>query len=89
MFLFRSHGWSDAQQPFAHPPHDTCHAPSLPSHDLWRIAEPQHEQAINRIAETLVEKVEGGFEVEAKPPRLHVSIYDAIFGQKLKEGEKP
>jgi len=37
-------------------------------HDLWRITEPQHMRAVDKIAETIAAKVDDGFEVEAKPP---------------------
>jgi len=46
-------------------------------HDLWRITEPQHGQAVERIAETIVAKLEDGFEVEARPPKPSISF--AIF----------
>jgi hypothetical protein len=35
-------------------------------HDLWRTCEPQHEHAVNRIAEAIATKVEEGFEVEVR-----------------------
>jgi hypothetical protein len=37
-------------------------------HDLWRITEPQHMHAVDKIAETIAAKVDDGFEVETKPP---------------------
>ena len=56
-------------------------------HDLWRITEPQHGQAVDKLAEIVTEKIDSGFEVERKPPAPFFSfghLYDGPKG----DGEK-
>jgi hypothetical protein len=38
-------------------------------HDLWRVTEPQHDNAVRRIAQALAERIDDGFEVMERPPR--------------------
>jgi hypothetical protein len=58
--------------------------PRYQRHDLWRTCEPQHDHAVNRIAETLAEKLDDGFLVEARPPKQAPSVDDI-----LRDGSRP
>jgi hypothetical protein len=56
-------------------------------HDLWRITEPQHTNAVNKIAETLTAKIEDQFELQEKPTRAPFSLAYLYKGRKEDGGE--
>ena len=47
-------------------------------HDLWRVAEPHHQRAVDRIAETLAAKVDEDFEIETRAARRGLSVADIL-----------
>jgi hypothetical protein len=57
-------------------------------HDLWRTCEPQHGHVVDRIAETIIEKVDEGFAVEKRTPKPVINFTYLYSGPNIDGGEK-
>jgi hypothetical protein len=57
-------------------------------YDLWRVTEPQHQHAVDRIAETLVAKIDDRYEVDLSSPKPAINFAYLSSGRERLSGRQ-